>query len=122
MENHITESQIKNHLGLFDNEGNVKIKATQNFMEISRTQLAEIFRLSPDKIRPDRMGRRTQEKLTELAGALEFIAESYNGNKKKSKFWLKTPNPHLGGATPRELVLRGHYKKVIQFILSAKAM
>jgi hypothetical protein len=119
--NLIVESQIKNYLGLFDQEGNVDIEETRKFMEISRAQMAEIFKLTPEQLRPDRIGKRTQEKLTELAGALEFIAESYEGDVKKAQFWIKTPNPHLGGSTPRELILRGRYKKVMQFILSAKA-
>ena len=121
MINPIIETQIKNHLGLFDEEGNVKIEETREFMEISRSQLAEIFGLTSEQLRPERIGRRTKEKLAELAGALEFVAESYRGDSKKAKFWLKTPNPHFGGATPRELILRGRYKKVMQFILSAQA-
>ena len=119
--NMVVRSAMKNYLGLFNTEGNVDVEKTRNFMEVSREELADIFKLTPDQLRPSRMGKKTKDKLTELAGALEFVADSYEGDVVKTKFWVKTPNPHLGGSTPRELILRGRYKKVMQFILSAEA-
>lgn len=90
-------------------------------MEISRTELAELFDLTPDQLRPDRIGAKTKEKITEIAGALEFVADSFNGDIKKAKFWFKTPNLNFGGASPRELFIRGRQKKVIQFILASRS-
>jgi len=118
--NPIIESTSKNYLGLFDEEGNVKIDETREFMEISRAELAEMFGLTTDQLRPDRIGTKTKEKITELAGALEFVADSFSGDKKKAKFWFKTPNLNFGGASPKELVLRGRQKKVIQFIIASR--
>lgn len=114
-------SNSNNYLKLFTNEGDIKVDTLSKFMEISRIDLAKMFGLTGDQLRPDRMGERTKEKLKELAGALEYVAETYGGDIQKAKFWIKTPNPHFGGATPRTLILRGRYKKVEQFIWEAKA-
>lgn len=118
--NQITESLPKNYLNLFDENGDVKIEETQDFMEISRTELAELFSLTPDQLRPDRIGPKTKEKIAELAGALEFVADSFNGDTKKAKAWFKMPNLNFGGASPRELILRGKKNKVLQFILASR--
>lgn len=118
--NQITNSLPKNYLKLFDDNGDVLIEETQKFMEISRLELAELFSLSQDQLRPDRIRPRTKEKIAELAGALEFVAESFNGDTKKAKAWFKMPNLNFGGISPRELILRGKKNKVIQFISSSK--
>lgn len=119
--NQITESLSKNYLNLFDDDGNVKIEETQNFLEISRAELAELFSLTADQLRPDRIGPRTKDKIAELAGALEFVAESFDGDAKKAKAWFKMPNLNFGGAAPRELILRGKKNKVVQFILASRS-
>ncbi len=121
MTNQITESLSKNYLNLFDENGDVKIEETQNFMEISRSELAELFSMTSDQLRPDRIGPKTKEKISELAGALEFVAESFNGDTKKAKAWFKMPNLNFGGASPRELILRGKKNKVLQFVLTSRS-
>lgn len=119
--NSIAASMPKNRLGLFDNNGNVLIEPTLTFLEMSRNQLAKALGLTPDQLRPDRIGPKTQEKVGELASALEFVAESFGGDTDKASFWIKTPNMQFGGTSPRNLILRGRYKRVLQFILSAQS-
>ena len=118
--NPIAQSLFKNHLHLFTDKGDLKVQDTRRFMGLSLSQLAEAFQLSVDQVRGERMSSKVKEKLKELAGALEFVAETFGGDERKTKFWLKTPNPNFGGATPRDLIIRGRYQKVLQFILAAK--
>lgn len=118
--NLITESLPKNRLGLFDKKGDVIIDRTAEFLEISRNQLAKALGFTPDQLRPERIGPKTQEKIAELASALEFVAESFNDNVEKASFWIKTPNMNFGGSSPRSLILRGRYKRVLQFIQAAR--
>ena len=118
--NPLEQSVTTNYLGLFNKQGDVLVDETSEFMEISRAELAEIFGLTSDQLRPDRMSSRAKEKLSQLAGALEFVAQIFKGNRDKTKFWIKTPNLNFGGASPKELILRGRYKKVLQFILSSR--
>lgn len=109
-----------NPLQLFDEEGRVDVDKMAEIMEISRAELAEVFGLSASQLRPDRISRNTEEKIGKLASALNHVAESLNGDIKKTRAWIKIPNMNFGGSSPRELILRGKYRKVLMFILSAQ--
>lgn len=118
--NSISGSLIKNFLGLFTETGEVKIDSTREFLKISKVELANAFGLTPDQIREDRVATKTKERITELATALEYVAETFDGDKNKTLFWLNTPNPNFGGSTPKNLILRGRYHKLLKFIMAAK--
>ncbi len=120
LQNHISKSVFNNRLGLMDDNGNVDVDKTAEVMDISRSQLAEVFGLTSEQIRPDRLSEKAAERVKELAAALDFVAETFDGDVKKTKYWIKTPNINFGGSTPRDLILRGRYKRVLSFILSAK--
>jgi hypothetical protein len=119
IKNQISESLEKNILGLFSKTGEVDVDATAKFMDISRRELAQIFGLTDDQLRPDRIAPKTNEKIGQLAYALTFVAETFDGDDTKTKFWMNTPNRNFGGASPRDLILRGRYNKVLSFIMSA---
>jgi hypothetical protein len=113
---------LPNYLGLFSSTGDVDVTKTHDLMELSRTQLAEALGFTGEQLRPERLSDRAKGKLTELAGALEMVAAAFRGDINKTKFWIKTPNPNFGGATPRQLIVRGRYKKVIQFIIDSQKL
>ncbi len=121
IENTISESLLSNFLGLFTKEGEVDVEATREFLNISKKELAQAFGLSADQIRTTRIGRMTKERIKELASALEFVAETFDGNREKTQFWINTPNPNLGGSSPKHLIINGRYRKVQKFILAAKS-
>mgnify|MGYP001571004288 CR=1 FL=1 len=110
---------IKNYLGIFDENGDPNVEKMTKFLAVSRKELAEAFGLSPEQVRPDRMSEIAKDRLRELAGILEFVAEIFNGEAKKALFWVKTPNPHFGGVSPREMIIRGRQRKVQSFVLAA---
>lgn len=120
LDNQISKSVFKNHLGLLDGKGNIDVDKTAALMDISRSQLAEVFGLTSEQIRPDRLSEKAAERVKELAAALDFVAETFGGDEEKTKYWIKTPNFNFGGSTPRDLILRGRYKRVLSFILAAK--
>ena len=120
IDNAISNSLFQNLLGLFSDEGVVDVEATRKFLRISKAQLASVFGLSVDQIRLDRMGEVTKTRIDELASALEFVAETFEGDEKKTLYWLNTPNPNFGGTSPKKLILEGRYHKVVKFILAAK--
>ena len=121
IDNAISQSLLQNFLGLFTSTGEVDVDAASDFLGISRAELAKAFGLSPDSIRPDRIGAKTKERIKELACALEFVAETFDGNREKTLFWLNTGNPNFGGSTPKALIVRGRYHKILKFIFAAKA-
>jgi len=110
---------LPNILKLFSRTGEVDVQKTHDFIELSRAELADVLNVSPDQIRPSRISPKVKTRVGELAGALELVAFLFDGDVNKTKYWLKTPNPHLGGTCPRELILRGRYKRVIDFIQDA---
>lgn len=111
---------FKNSLKLYNTEtGDVDVDATARFLEITLADLAKIFGVTKEQIRPERAGQKTKQRIEQLTGALESVAEkSFEGDIAKTKFWLKTPNPHLGYISPRTLILKGRHSKVIKFIES----
>jgi uncharacterized protein (DUF2384 family) len=120
MENIISNSLLKNYLNFFDQEGEVKLDDLRIFLGVPKSELAKAFGMSPDQLRDDRLSSKTEDRLKELAAALEFVADTFDGDVTKTRFWLNTPNPNFGGATPKNLILRGRYNKLLKFILAAK--
>ena len=95
MENMNSRFNIKNPIGLFDKKGVVKIDKVIDFMDISRSELAAAFGFTGDQLRPERMATRTKEVITELAGAIEYVANIFSGNENKTRKWFNLPNVHL---------------------------
>lgn len=120
MTNLILDTMPKNLSGLFTNTGEVEIEKTCEFLKISRRELAEAFNLSSEQLRPERISSTTAERLKELAGIIEYLFELFDGDKNKAKFWLNTPNLNFGGTSPRNLILKGRFNKVLKFVVSAK--
>ena len=121
IDNAISQSSLsKNSLGLLTEEGDVNIEATRKLLDFSKTELAKAFALSPDQIRLDRMGKVSKNRIKDLVCALEYVAETFDGDIKKTRFWLNTPNPNLGGSSPKNLIINGRYHKVQKFILAAR--
>ena len=120
MENIISNSLLKNYLNFFDHSGEVKLEDIRSFLGVPKAELAKAFGMSADQLRDDRLSSKTEERLKELAAALEFVADTFEGDINKTRFWLNTPNPNFGGATPKNLIVRGRYNKLLKFILAAK--
>lgn len=119
--NSISNSLSKNSLGLFADNGDVQVDKLGDILDIAKTQLAESLNLSIDQIRQTRLTGKAKERVEQLAIALEFVSETFDGNIKTTTFWLKTPNRNFGGFSPRQLILKGKYKKVLEFILASRS-
>lgn len=120
MEKQTNISGFNNRLRLYDPvTGDVDVDKTAAFLGITLTELASVFGVTKEQIRPDRAGTKTKQRIEQLTGALEAVAEkSFNGDFSKTQFWIKTPNPNFGYISPRTLILKGRYSKVIKFIES----
>jgi hypothetical protein len=119
--NDISKSLPKNYLGLFSDTGEVSIDKTISVLETSKTELALAFNLSVDQMRQERLTGKAKERVEQLAIALEYVAETFQGDLKPTLFWIRTPNLNFGGLSPKQLILKGKSKKVIDFILTAKS-
>jgi uncharacterized protein (DUF2384 family) len=117
--NPLEATGIKNYLGLFDQYGDPIVDRMTDLLSISRKELAAAFGLSVDQIRPERMSNIAKQRVKELAGTLEFVADIFSGNKDKALFWINTPNPNFGGISPKDMILRGRERKVHSFVMAA---
>lgn len=57
-------------------------------------------------------------RLIEWATALNQVAKYFN-DENKTVLWFKTPNPMLGGITPRDMIRVGRFKKLFKIIHQA---
>ena len=110
---------VKTPIGLFDKKGTVKIDKITDFMEISRAELAAAFGLTGDQLRPDRIAPRTKEIIGELAGTIEYVADTFSGNHDKTRKWFNLPNVHFGGSAPKKIILEGRFHRIRNFIYSS---
>lgn len=120
IDNPISQSMFKSRLGLINNEGEVDVRATLDFIKISLAQFAEAFGFTKEQVRFERMSPIVRERVKDLAAAIEFVAETFDGDEQKTKYWFNTPNPNFGGTAPKNLIVRGRYRKVRDFILAAR--
>jgi hypothetical protein len=112
--NIIAASMFSNHLKLFSSEGKAVPEKVAIFLDISLNKLAKA--IGVDTLRAERLGPIAEQRLQELASALELVAQSLDGNISKARFWINTPNLHLGGSVPKTLILLGKYRKVVDFV------
>ena len=121
IQNAISKSLSNNSLGLFAENGDVQVDKLADVLELAKGQLAEALSLSVDQVRQTRLTGKAKDRVEQLATALEYVSETFDGDMKTTIFWLKTPNLNFGGFSPRQLILKGKYKKVLEFILAARA-
>ena len=110
----------KSRIGLFDEEGRVKIDKVIDFMEISKAELASAFGLTGDQLRPNRIASRTKEIIGELAGTIDHVAGAFSGNQEKTRKWFNLPNAHFGGSAPKTIILTGRFHRVRSFIYASQ--
>jgi hypothetical protein len=61
-----------------------------------------------------------EEHAHEWALALNHVASFFNDTE-KTLLWFRTPNPLLGGCSPRDMIVCGRAHKLIEFIRQALA-
>ena len=110
--------EIKTHLGLFDKKGIVKVDKVLDFMDASRTELASVFDLTGDQLRPERIASKTKDTIAELAGAIEYVADIFKGNEEKTRKWFNISNVHFGGSATKKIILNGRFHRIKSFIYS----
>ena len=116
----LVSSVIVNRLGLVNEVGEVKIDAVQELLGVSKKELAQFFEMSSDVLGEDQVSPKNKEKLVELTGAIELVAEAFKGDLDKVKFWFKTPNPNFGNSSPQQLIVNGRSQYVVKFILASR--
>ena len=66
----------------------------------------------------ERMPEELRERAFEWAIAINLVGEFF-GNESQTILWFQTPNPMLGSISPKEMIKRGRFRKLLQFIQTA---
>lgn len=92
-----------------------------DFLEFDTNTLSKISGISRKSVRLDnRIPRELKERLEQIASTCALVAEYFGGDAQKTALWFRTPNPMLGGVSPRDMIRLGRYKKLMNFINEAR--
>lgn len=74
--------------------------------------------LSSIQYNEKKMPAELRERFTQWATALNLVANFFH-DETKTILWFSTPNPLLGGMSPKEMIRIGRFKKLLNFIQTA---
>lgn len=96
-------------------------RRVSDFLEFDTNELSKIGGISKQSVRLDaRIPQDLKERLEQIANICDLVAEYFEGDAGKTALWFKTPNPLLGGVSPRDMIRYGRYKKLLSFISEAR--
>ena len=91
------------------------------FLDLGKNELSKIGGISERSVRLDkRIPRNLKDRLDQIANICALVAEYFNGDPERTVLWFKSPNPLLGGISPRDMIRFGRYKKLMAFIVEAR--
>lgn len=61
------------------------------------------------------------ERLREIANIANLVGEFFEGDVHKVGLWFELANPQLGGISPRTMIRAGRYKRLLNFVVEARA-
>src|SRR5581483_874817 len=103
----------------FWHQGQVDGRRVIEFLDITTQDLSRIARGAKSSVRFDeRMPPPVKERLGLIANICNLVFEFF-GDEAKTALWFKTPNPMLGGVSPRDMIRFGRYNKLLRFVTTA---
>ncbi len=96
-------------------------KKVTDFLDFDNNELSKLGGVSKRSVRLDeRIPIELRDRLEQIANIISLVAENFEGDPRKTTLWFKTPNPLLGGISPRDMIRYGRYKRLIKFISTAR--
>ena len=96
-------------------------KKVTDFLDFDNNELSKLGGVSKRSVRLDeRIPVELRDRLEQIANIISLVAEYFEGDPRKTALWFKTPNPLLGGISPRDMIRYGRYKRLIKFISTAR--
>lgn len=91
-----------------------------DFLEFDRQDISKATGVPTSNIRyDDKMPSLLRDRMREWAILLNLVAGYFDGNRLKTIQWFTTPNPLLGGLSPRDMIKLGRYNKLLKFVVNA---
>jgi uncharacterized protein (DUF2384 family) len=108
------------HFQLFSG-ASANVERTVKTLAMSKAEVAKAARVPQQSVRYDsKVPQALEERAREWALALNHVA-SFFKDTEKTLLWFRTPNPLLGGCSPRDMIVRGRAQRLIEFIQQALA-
>ena len=114
-------SVAPDHFDVFGAEGKPNVKRIADIMNLERKEIARATRVDVKKVRlDDKLPKEVVEWFAVWGTALNLVGDFFKDNK-KTALWFKTANPMLGSVSPRDMILSGRGKSLLEFIQTALA-
>ena len=111
----------RDYLSLLD-KGEARPSKVIEFVGFKKEDVSKAAGVPSSSVRYDeRMPQILKDRLREWANLFNLVAQFFKGDAVKTALWFKTPNPMLGGISPRDMIRFGRYQKLLKFILNALA-
>ena len=116
---HIAERDL---LGLYPG-GHPDYKRIADLVQLSKADLSKLSGVAKASVRFDaNIPVPVAERLREIANIANLVAEYFDGDAQKVGFWFELSNPMLGSVSPRNMIRGGRYKRLLNFVLDARAV
>ncbi len=107
-------------LNLWSSDG-LDYREVSELLEYDKNELSKLAGVAKSSVRFDaKIPRDLKERLEEIAVIASLVAEYFEGDGEKTALWFRMPNPMLGGLAPRDMIRRGRYNKLLNFVLQAQ--
>lgn len=108
-------------LGLW-RAGEPDYKKIADLVRLSKKDLSKLGGVSLASVRFDQnIPQAVAERLREIANIANLVGEFFEGDVHKVGLWFELANPQLGGISPRAMIRAGRYKRLLNFVLEARA-
>jgi len=108
-------------LGLW-RAGEPDYKKIADLVQLSKKDLSKLGGVSIASVRFDEnIPQAVAERLREIANIANLVGEFFEGDAHKVSLWFELTNPQLGGISPRTMIRAGRYKRMLNFVLEARA-
>jgi len=102
-------------------EGRPDYKRIADLVKLTKADLGKISQVAKSSVRFDaNIPEPVAERLREIANIANLVAEFFGGNAQKVGLWFEIANPMLGNVSPRDMIRIGRYKRLLNFVVSAR--
>src|SRR5271155_4017287 len=122
----LASQSIVNHIAREDllklyRGGHPDYKRIAELTKLSKADLGKISGVAKSSVRFDaHIPEPVAERLREIANIANLVAEFFSGDAQKVGLWFEIANPMLGNVSPRDMIRIGRYKRLLNFVVSAR--
>ena len=103
-------------------DGRPDYKRIADLTKLSKADLGKISKVAKSSVRFDaHIPEPVAERLREIANIANLVAEFFDGDAQKVGLWFEIANPILGNISPRDMIRIGRYKRLLNFVIDARA-